>query len=152
SVIHRKIGYTHMDINALPHHYVMVKGAKMHYLTVGKGKPVVFVHGIPTSSYIWRKVIAKSGLRHQCILFDLIGMGESDKPDISYTINDHIDYFQGFMEGLELGQPVTLVMHGWGSVIGLAYARMNPDKVKGIVLIEPYFNLLEEYSEVSSTV
>jgi len=141
-----------MDINALPHQYVMANGARMHFLTVGKGRPVVFVHGIPTSSYIWRKVIAKTGLRHRCILVDLIGMGQSDKPDIQYTIEEHIDYFQSFMRGLELGQPATLVMHGWGSVIGLAFARMNPDKVKGIVLIEPYFNLSEEYSEVSSTV
>lgn len=141
-----------MDVSALPHRTVTAKGSQMHYITLGKGKPVVFVHGIPTSSYIWRKIIAKPGLRHQCILVDLIGMGESDKPDIKYTINDHIDYFQSFMDGLGLTQPATLVMHGWGSIIGLAYARMNPGKVKGIVLIEPYFNLSEEYSEVSSTV
>jgi haloalkane dehalogenase len=141
-----------MDITALPHHEVMVKGSRMHYLTLGRGKPVVFIHGIPTSSYIWRKVIAKPGLRNQCFLVDLIGMGESDKPKIQYSINDHIEYFRLFMEGLDLTQPATLVMHGWGSIIGLAYARMHPDKIKGIVLIEPYFNLSEEYTEISSTV
>jgi haloalkane dehalogenase len=123
-------------------HQVKVKGHNIHYLSQGKGKPVVFVHGIPTSSYIWRNIIPKVAHDHHCIALDLIGMGDSDKPDIKYTIHDHIEYFTGFMDALELSD-VSLVLHGWGSVIGFSYAKRHPKKIKSLAFLESYINLPE---------
>jgi len=118
-------------------HYVEVNGSKLHYIDEGEGDPIVFIHGIPTWSYLWRNVIPHLSSDTRCIAIDLIGMGKSDKPDIEYTIQDHINYFSGFMDKLQLNH-ATFVMHGWGSVIGLHYAMQNQDKMKGIVCLESH--------------
>src|SRR5438045_2683022 len=102
-----------------PTHHVTVQGSKMHYTRTGKGNPVVFIHGMPTSSYVWRHIIPTVAKTADCIAVDLIGMGQSDKPDIQYTIHDHIKYFTGFINELGLTD-FSLVMHGWGSVIGFS--------------------------------
>ena len=115
--------------------YVDVNGSRMHYVESGEGPTIVLVHGNPTSSYLWRNVIPQLDQAHRVIALDLIGMGKSDKPDIDYRLNDHIDYFQGFMDAMDL-QDVTLVLHDWGGGIGLTYARNNPDNVEAIALME----------------
>lgn len=111
--------------------FVTVKGAKMHYIETGQGEPVLFIHGMPTSSYLWRNIIPKLADKAHCVALDLIGMGESDKPDIDYTVNDHISYVECFIEALGL-RNITLVMHGWGSVIGFDYARRHPKNIKAL--------------------
>lgn len=117
--------------------YVDVYGSQMHYIEQGKGDPILFIHGIPTSGYLWRNVIPHLSTLGRCIALDLIGMGKSDKPDIGYTIHDHIRYVSKFIETLDLHH-VTLVMHGWGSIIGFDYAMQHEKNCKGLIFYEGY--------------
>lgn len=117
--------------------YVEVLGSKLHYIDVGEGDPMLFIHGIPTSSYMWRNIIPEASKDARCIAVDLIGMGKSDKPDIDYTIFDHIKYIEEFIKALDL-KNITLVLHGWGSIIGFHYAMNHQDNVKGIVFYESH--------------
>jgi len=118
-------------------HYADLSGTKMHYIEQGSGDPILFLHGIPTSSYLWRNVIPHLSKLGRCIAPDLMGMGKSDKPDIEYSIFDHINYLEQFIQTLKLNR-IVLVVHGWGSIIGLAYAMKHPDKFKGLVFYEAY--------------
>ena len=118
--------------------YTDVMGSKMHYLKCGSGKNVLFIHGMPTSSYLWRKIIPKLSSHSCCYAPDLIGMGKSDKPEISYTVDDHISYISEFIRELNLTD-ITLVVHAWGSVIGLEYARRNPQNIASLVFFEAHF-------------
>jgi len=115
--------------------YVEVNGSKMHYIEQGNGDPIIFLHGIPTWSYLWRNIIPFLSPYARCIAVDLIGLGKSDKPEIDYTVSDHINYFEGFIEALGL-ENMTLVMHAWGSVIGLDYAMHHEDKIKALAFME----------------
>lgn len=128
--------------------YVDVYGAKIHYIDEGKGNPILFLHGIPTSCYLWRNVIPWVTKVGRCIAPDLIGMGKSDKPDLPYRANDFIRYFNGFVEALDL-KNIMLVMHGWGSVIGSDYAMRNSDRIKGMVFIEPYLRSIKSWADAS---
>lgn len=131
-------------------HYVTVHNAQMHYRDIGNGNTtLVFLHGMPTSSHVWRHVmvdLAASGLR--CVAPDLIGMGKSDKPDIDYRVFEHIDYIEHFIEALQL-ENVILVMHGWGSVIGFEYAHRHPNSVKGLVFYEAHIRPVVEWKMLS---
>src|SRR5215472_11107599 len=93
---------------------VDVHGSFMHYLEAGAGDPIVFLHGNPTSSYLWRNVIPHLAPLGRCIAPDLIGMGRSGKPDIEYRFFDHVRYLDGFLDALRL-RNITLVLHDWGS-------------------------------------
>lgn len=118
--------------------FVTVAGSKIHYVEAGagtSGTPVVFVHGNPTSSYLWRNVLPIVGKDHRVIAIDLIGMGKSEKPDISYKLDDFIRYFDGFMEQMNL-KAVILVVHDWGGPIGIDYAMRHQDQVKGLAMME----------------
>lgn len=128
---------THNVKTQLASHYIDVLGSKMHYLDEGQGDPIVFLHGMPTSSYLWRHIIPRLAPQARCIAPDLIGMGKSDKPDIDYTIFDHIAYIDAFIEALGLSS-ITLVLHGWGSVIGFDYATRHPEKLKGLAFFEAH--------------
>lgn len=128
--------------------FVTVRNSKMHYLEHGNGKAVLFLHGMPTSSYIWRNIIRAMPSNAHCIAPDLIGMGQSDKPDIAYRVFDHIQYLTDFIEALQL-RDITLVLHGWGSVIGLAYAMQNPDNIKAIAFYEAYIGNMTERKNFS---
>ena len=92
--------------------YVDVVGSKMHYIDEGSGDPILFLHGNPTSSYLWRNIIPYAAEMGRAIAPDLIGMGKSDKPDIEYRFFDHVRYIEGFIEALGL-QNITLVMDSW---------------------------------------
>lgn len=116
-------------------HYVNVLGSRMHYIDEGEGKPVLFIHGNPTSSYLWRNVIPHVSGSYRAIAIDLIGMGKSDKPDIGYTYLDHRRYVQAFIEALDL-QDITFVIHDWGSVLGFDYAMTHEDNTAGIAFME----------------
>jgi haloalkane dehalogenase len=95
----------------------------------------LFLHGNPTSSYLWRNVIPHVALQVRCVAPDLIGFGYSDKPEMSYRIEDHARYLQAFIEALHLSD-VVLVLHDWGSALGLDWARRHSTQVKGLALME----------------
>lgn len=116
-------------------HFVEVNGSNMHYIDEGTGDPVLFLHGNPTSSYLWRNIIPYMHDRARCIAPDLIGMGKSDKPDIGYRLMDHYRYIEGFIHELGL-KNITLVIHDWGSALGFHYAMQHEDNVKGIAFME----------------
>ncbi len=131
-----------MDSNVIADKSTDVFGSKMHYLESGSGDPIIFLHGIPTSSYIWRNVIPHLSTLGKCVAPDLIGFGHSDKPDIAYTVFDHIAYFDQFVNTLNL-RNITLVMHGWGSVIGFDYAMRNQSNCKGLVFYESFLRPID---------
>ena len=122
--------------------FVEVYGSKMHYLEAGEGDPILFLHGIPTSSYVWRNVIPYLSSLGKCIAPDLIGFGQSDKPSIDYSVFDHIKYIEQLIEQLQL-KNITLVMHGWGSVIGFDYAMRHENNVKGLVFYEAFLRAFQ---------
>lgn len=116
--------------------YIEVHGSKIHYIDEGSGEPILFLHGNPTSSYLWRNIIPYLTPLGRCIALDLIGMGKSDKPDIEYRFFDHLKYVEGFIEKMGL-KNITFVVHDWGSAIGFHYAMNHESNVKGIALMEP---------------
>ncbi len=123
-----------------PKKTVQVLGKTMAYVEMGEGDPIVFQHGNPTSSYLWRNVMPH--LRHlgRCIAPDLIGMGDSDKlddpgPD-SYRFVEHRRYFDGILDALGVTGNVTFVIHDWGSALGFDWANRHRDAVKGIAYME----------------
>ena len=115
--------------------YVEVLGSQMHYIESGEGDPILFVHGNPTSSYLWRNVIPHVSPVGRAVAVDLIGMGRSDKPDIDYRFFDHLEYLEALVDQLGL-KNVTLVLHDWGGGLGTSYARRHPDNVRGIAFME----------------
>lgn len=122
--------------------FVEVNGSKLHYIDEGKGDPILFLHGNPTSSYLWRNIIPHLTPNARCIALDLIGMGKSDKPDIAYTFDNHYDYLEKFIEALNL-KNITLVIHDWGSGLGFNYAYKHQDNIKGIAFMEAIFKPVE---------
>jgi haloalkane dehalogenase len=117
-----------------------VNGKSMAYVDVGEGDPIVFLHGNPTSSYLWRNVIPYLSDAYRCIAPDLIGMGDSDKLDNSgpdsYRFVEHREYLDGLLDGLDLGDSVTLVIHDWGSGLGFDWANRHRDRLAGIAYME----------------
>ncbi len=107
----------------------------MHYIDEGAGDPILFLHGNPTSSYLWRNIIPYLVPHGRCIAPDLIGMGKSDKPDLDYRFFDHANYVEGFIKKLDLSN-LTLVIHDWGSGLGFHYAMRHEDNIKGIAFME----------------
>lgn len=118
-----------------PSTFVDVLDSRMHYVESGVGDPILFLHGNPTSSYLWRNVMPHLTPVARCIAPDLIGMGRSDKPPLEYRLADHVRYVDGFIEALGLRR-VTLVVHDWGSALGFHYARRHEANVKGIAFME----------------
>ena len=117
-----------------------VLGQTMAYIEVGVGDPIVFLHGNPTSSYLWRNVIPYMRDVGRCIAPDLIGMGDSSKlPDsgpASYTFVEHRRYLDALLDGLGVQERVTLVVHDWGSALGFDWANRHRDGVKGVAYME----------------
>lgn len=123
-----------------PKRRTTVCGASMAWVEVGEGPPIVFLHGNPTSSYLWRNVIPHVADRGRCLAPDLIGMGDSDKlapsgPD-RYRFVEHREYLDALLEQLGVQRDVTLVVHDWGSALGFDWARRHPDAVRGICYME----------------
>jgi haloalkane dehalogenase len=120
--------------------YKTIHGKQMAYIDEGQGDPIVFLHGNPTSSYLWRNVMPHLEGRGRLIAPDLIGMGDSDKLDDSgpqsYTYIEHRKYLFGLLESLGLTSNVTLVLHDWGAGLGFHWAQQNVAAVKGIAFME----------------
>ena len=116
-------------------HFLEVKGSKMHYVDIGTGDPILFIHGNPTSSYLWRNIIPYAVPYGRAIAVDLIGMGKSDQPDLDYRFKTHAVYLEEFINKLDLTN-ITLVIHDWGSALGMDFARRHPDRVKAIAFME----------------
>jgi haloalkane dehalogenase len=127
-----------MDV--LKKKFVSINGRRMAYVEDGVGDPIVFLHGNPTSSYLWRNILPHLAKQGRCIAPDLIGMGDSEKlPDSgpgSYDFAMHSAYLDEFMLALNIREHVTLVVHDWGSALGFNWARRHPDAIKGIVYME----------------
>ena len=115
--------------------YIEVHGSKIHYVDEGSGDPILFLHGNPTSSYLWRNVIPYVTSLARCIAPDLIGMGKSDKPDIEYRFFDHAEYLEGFIDEMGI-RNITLVVHDWGSALGFHSAMRHENNVKGLAFME----------------
>ena len=120
--------------------YATVNGIRMAYTESGAGDPIVFVHGNPTSSYVWREVIAEVAGLGRCLAPDLIGMGDSDKlPDsgpAAYAFVEHRAYLDGWFDAVGVRERVTLVGHDWGAALAFDWARRHPEAVSGIAYME----------------
>ncbi len=130
--------------------YMTVLGQKIAYVDEGEGRPVVFLHGNPTSSYLWRNIIPHVSDTHRAIAPDLIGMGDSDKPVLENTYTDSAAYMFAFLDALDL-QDAVLVIHDWGSGLGWHYARTRPDRISAIAFMEamtPPFIPYESYDSL----
>jgi len=113
-----------------------VLDSEMAYVDTGRGRPVVFLHGNPTSSYLWRNVIPHVEGTARCLAPDLIGMGRSGPaPAGSYRFVDHARYLDAWFDALALAD-VTLVVHDWGSALGFHWARRHPGRVRGLAYME----------------
>ena len=129
-----------MDTAPLTKSFRTVEGRRMAVHDEGTGHPVVFLHGNPTSSYLWRNIVPHVAGQARCVVPDLIGQGDSDKlddpgPD-SYTFAEHRRYLDGLLDQLDLGDRVTLVVHDWGSALGFDWANRHRDRVAGIAYME----------------
>ncbi len=127
--------------------FVEIKGRRMAYIDEGEGAPIVFQHGNPTSSYLWRNVMPACRGLGRLIACDLIGMGDSDKLDASgpdrYTYAEQRDFLFALWEKLGLGNDVVLVLHDWGSALGFDWAHQNQSRVQGIAYMESIVMPLE---------
>ena len=115
--------------------YIEIHDSKIHYIDEGEGDPILFLHGNPTSNYLWRNIIPYLVPYGRCIAPDLIGMGKSDKPDLGYRFFDHSKYVEGFIEKLDL-RNLTVVLHDWGSGLGFHYAMRHESNIKGLAFME----------------
>jgi haloalkane dehalogenase len=118
-------------------HRIEVLDSQMAYIDAGEGDPIVFLHGNPTSSYLWRNVIPHVIGLGRCVAPDLIGMGDSDKvPGLEYRFVDHRRYLDAFFDAIGVQEAVTLVVHDWGSALGFDWANRHRDAIAGIAYME----------------
>jgi len=133
-----------------------VHGKRMAYVEDGEGDPIVFLHGNPTSSYLWRNVMPHLKGKGRLIAPDLIGMGDSEKLENSgpgrYTFLEHCDYLFPLLEALGVSNNAVLVIHDWGSALGFHWAHQNPDKVKGLAFMEAIVAPLDSWDEFPKSV
>ena len=147
------MGQTEFSTQPLEKSYLTVKGARMAYHERGTGDTILFLHGNPTSSYLWRNILP--GLAHlgRCIAPDLIGMGDSDKlspsgPD-RYRFAEHAEYLDALLDQLNIGNRVILVIHDWGSALGFNWAARHQSRVRGIAYMEGIVRPIADWSEWS---
>jgi haloalkane dehalogenase len=123
----------------------------MAYVEQGQGRPIVFLHGNPTSSFLWRAVIPELANAGRCIAPDLIGMGDSDKLPADdpgrYTFVRHRDFLDQFLDTVGVSSGVTLVVHDWGSALGFDWARRHPERVRAIAYMEAVVRPFQSWDE-----
>ena len=132
-------------------HFVTVNKKKMAFVDIGEGDPIVFLHGNPTSSYLWRNIMPHVSQMGRCIAPDLIGQGDSDKLDNSgpnsYKYLEHRKYLFELLEQIGVESDATFVIHDWGSALGFDWAMQNPDSVKGICYMEAIVKPFESWDD-----
>ena len=120
--------------------FIEIDGKKMAFHQSGEGRTGVFLHGNPTSSYLWRNIIPLVSVDYRCIAPDLIGMGDSEKlekiDEDSYRFLQHRHYLDGFLDTLKLSNKIFMVVHDWGSALGFDWANRNRNHIAGIVYME----------------
>ncbi len=129
-----------MTVSGIVKNSAMVRGRRMAWIEAGAGDPVVFLHGNPTSSFLWRNIMPHISHLGRCIAPDLIGMGDSEKlepagPD-RYRFIEHRDFLDALLAETGVERNVTLVIHDWGSALGFDWANRHRDAVRGIVYME----------------
>lgn len=138
--------------------YIKINGKNMAYVEVGSGDPIVFQHGNPTSSYLWRNIIPILKDHGRCIAIDLIGMGDSEKLNNSnsdsYRYIEHREYLFKAWKALGINKNVTLVIHDWGSALGFDWAYQHPDSILGIAYMEAIVRPLtwDEWPELARNI
>jgi haloalkane dehalogenase len=120
-----------------PRQRVAVLDTDISYVDTGKGDPIVFLHGNPTSSYLWRNIIPYLSDMGRCLAPDMVGMGKSGKsPAKGYRFLDHARYLDAWFEALNVTSNVTLVVHDWGSALGFHRATRYPSQIKAVAYME----------------
>ena len=119
-------------------HFMEIEGFRYHYVDEGAGPPVIMVHGNPTWSFYYRQLIKALSPQYRALAIDHIGCGLSEKPpadQYDYTLERRIDDLENFISRLELNEKITLVLHDWGGMIGIAYALRHLDRIDKIILL-----------------
>jgi haloalkane dehalogenase len=136
-----------VDISDLRHlypytsHYLDLNGFKYHYLDQGDGEPLVMVHGNPTWSFYFRELVNNFSPRFRTIVPDHIGCGLSDKPDIDaygFGLENRVDDLEMLLDHLDVDHNITLILHDWGGMIGMAYAVRHPERIHRLILLNTY--------------
>ena len=136
-----------VDISDLRHlypyesHYLDLNGFNYHYIDEGEGEPLVMVHGNPTWSFYFRELINKLSPQYRTIVPDHMGCGLSDKPDINaygFGLENRVDDLERLLNHLDLGDHITLILHDWGGMIGMAYAVRHPERIRRLILLNTY--------------
>ncbi len=135
-----------------PKKFVEIQGKKMAYVEVGSGPPVVFLHGNPTSSYLWRNILPVVAPHARCVAPDLIGMGDSEKLEgadpARYGFLEHRRYLEALLDRIGVGEDVILVGHDWGGALAIDWARRHVRSIRGICYFETTIRP-RDWSEVS---
>lgn len=120
------------------HYFDRGRGIRMHYIDEGQGPPLLMLHGNPSWSFYYRNLVQALSGQFRCIAPDHVGMGKSDKPGqgaYPYTLQARIDDLEALLASLNLTQPVTLTVHDWGGMIGMAWAAKHPQQVARLVIL-----------------
>ena len=147
-----------MNTRELDQKTIEVLGRQMSYVEIGTGTPIVFQHGNPTSSYLWRNIMPQLSALGRCIAIDLIGMGNSEKLDSSgperYTFEEHLRYFDAALAALNVEANVVLVVHDWGSALGFDWANRHREAIRGLCYMESLVRPVSwsEWPELSAKV
>lgn len=125
------------NIDNHPRKRISILDTEISYIDVGKGDPIVFLHGNPTSSYLWRNIIPFLSKHGRCLAPDLVGMGQSGKsPGGSYRFQDQARYLDAWFETMGLTENVMLILHDWGSALGFYRAYRHPEQIRAIAYME----------------
>ncbi|MCJ8163662.1 alpha/beta fold hydrolase [Pontibacter sp. E15-1] len=131
------------------HHTLQLPAGRLHYVDEGEGAPIVFVHGTPTWSFLWRQQIKSLRRDYRCIAPDHLGFGLSDNPgSFAYTPEAHADNLEALIHELKL-KDITLVVHDFGGPIGLRYALRHPENVKNIIILNTWMWPLDEEKQLT---
>ena len=140
-----------MTVEGIEKKSIEIFGKKMSYVETGEGDPIVFLHGNPTSSYLWRNIIPFVSQMGRCIAPDLIGQGDSEKLDnsdaSSYRYIEHRKYLFELLDQIGVTSDATFVIHDWGSALGFDWSMQNPDSVKGVCYMEAIVKPFESWND-----
>ncbi len=140
-----------MTVEGIEKKSIEIFGKKMSYVETGEGDPIVFLHGNPTSSYLWRNIIPFVSQMGRCIAPDLIGQGDSEKlgnsDASSYRYIEHRKYLFELLEQIGVTSDATFVIHDWGSALGFDWSMQNPDSVKAICYMEAIVKPFESWND-----